>query len=110
MTNLPLDQNLVFDNEMTLTAPWSGVSQFLGTLQNNPVIMLIKNQSTVPVFFADNSGSTAGTTMVAGEEIVLDCRANHGNASNMGFGKGKSFFITGTGGTGAFKLGILYAK
>lgn len=110
MSNLSLDQNLAFDTEMTLTAPWTGVPQLLGVLQNKPVIMMLKNQSTVPVFFADNSASVAGTTMVAGEEIVLDCRANHGNASNMGFGIGASFFITGTAGTGSFKVSILYAK
>jgi hypothetical protein len=110
MSNLSLDQNLAFDTEMTLTAPWTGIPQFLGTLQNKPVIMLLKNLSTVPVFFSDNGTTTEGTTMIAGEEIVLDCRANNGTASNMGFGIGTSFFITGTAGAGSFKVSILYAK
>jgi hypothetical protein len=72
--------------------------------------MLIKNQSSVSVFFADNAGSTKGTTMLAGEEIVLDCRSNAGKAINMGFPIGTPFFVTGTNGTGAFRLSIFYAK
>ena len=112
MANLSLDQTLEFDTEMTVSAAFSGTPQLLGTLQNKPVMMLVKNQSTVSVFFADNTGSTKGTTMVAGEEFVLDCRGNHGTASNMGFAVGTSFFVTGTGGAvgGAFKVSILYAK
>lgn len=110
MTNQPQDQRLTFDIELSLTAPFTGVAQFLGNLTNEPVIMLIKNQSSVAVFFADNSGSTNGTTMVAGEEIVLDCRGNSGKAVNMGFPAGTPFFITGTAGTGSFKVSVLYAK
>lgn len=112
MSNLSLDQNLKFDDRMVLTAPWDGTPQYLGTLRNKPVLMMIKNQSDASVFFADNSGTTAGTTMVAGEEIILDCRANHGFASNMGFGIGTSFYITGeldSGGTDIFEISILYA-
>lgn len=110
MANQAFDQNLGFDTEMNVTAPFSGVAQLLGTLSNEPVVILFKNQSTVSVFVADNNGSTKGTTMVAGETFVLDCRANKGNAINMGFGIGTSFFVTGTGGTGAMKISILYAK
>ena len=113
MTNLPLDQKLAFDTEMTLTAPFTGAAQFLGTLANEPVILLVKNQSNVAVFFADNAGSTKGTTMVAGEEFVLDCRGNSGKAVNMGFPMGTAFYATGLTGfaaaTGGFKVSILYA-
>lgn len=110
MTNLALDQKLAFDTEMSIAAPFTGVAQLLGTLSNEPVVILFKNQSTVSTFLADNDGSTKGTTMVAGEEIILDCRANHGFASNMGFPIGTPFFVTATGGAGAFKVSILYAK
>lgn len=110
MSNLPLDQRLIFDTELSVTAPFTGVSQFLGTLPNEPVVLLIKNQSNVSVFFADNPGATMGTTMVAGEEIILDCRANHGKAVNMGFPIGTAFYVTGTAGAGSFKVSILYAK
>jgi hypothetical protein len=110
MTNLPLDQKLAFDTEMSVSAPFTGVPQLLGVLANEPVMILFKNQSTVPAFLADNDGSTKGTTMGASEEIILDCRANHGYASNMGFPICTPFFVTGTGGTGSFKVSIIYAK
>lgn len=110
MANQPLNQNLKFDTEMRVTAPFDSSSQLLGTLQNRPVIMFIKNQSTVDAFFSDNETDTIGMTMVPGESIVLDCRANHGNAVDMGFQIGTSFFVVGTGGTGDFVVSILYAK
>lgn len=105
MTNLPLDQKLKFDTEMTVAL--NGTTQLLGVLANQPVMMLIKNISTGSTFFADNPGSTAGTTMVAGEEIILDCRTNNGVAHNMGFPIGTPFYATGSSGT--FKVSILYA-
>lgn len=110
MTNLPLDQKLAFDTEMSVAAPFTSSAQLLGILANEPVLILFKNQSNVSVFLADNDGSTNGTTMVAGEEIIMDLRANHGIARNMGFPIGTPFFVTGTGGTGFFKVSILYAK
>lgn len=108
MSNQAYDQNLGFDTEMTATL--DGTTQLLGTLANKPVLMLFKNQSNSSVFLADNSGNTKGTTMVAGEVFVADCRANKGNAVNMGFPIGTSFFVTGTNGAGAFKISIIYAK
>lgn len=110
MSNTPYDQRLYFDTELSLAAPFTGVSQLVGTLSNEPVLILFKNQSTVSIFLADNNGSQKGTTMVSGEEIIMDCRANHGKAVNMGFPIGTSFFVTGTGGSGFVKISILYAK
>ena len=110
MANLPYDQKLKFDVELSFAAStFTGSAQLLGTLTNEPVILLIKNQTSVPVFFADNSGTTNGTTMVVGEEIVLDCRTNAGHAVNMGFPIGTNFFVTGATGTGNFKVSVLYA-
>jgi hypothetical protein len=109
MPNQANNQNLAFDAEMSVSSPLTGVPQLLGILKNKPVILLVKNQTTAVVFFADNSGSTNGTTMIAGEEFILDCRTNVGVASNMGFEPGTPFYITGSGGTGVFKVGILYA-
>ncbi len=112
MANLPFDQRLAFDTEFSITAPFTGVAQFLGILTNEPVIMLVKNQTNQTAFFADNDGSTKGTTMVAGEEIIFDCRGNNGTARNMGFPIGTSFFVTGSMGLGSglFKVSILYAR
>lgn len=110
MTNLPKDQRLAFDEELTLAAPFTGVAQLVGVLSNEPVIMFFRNQSTVSVFVADNPGATNGMTMVAGEEIVLDCRSNNGAAINMGFPIATAFYATGTGGAGALRISVLYAK
>lgn len=110
MTNLPTDQNLKFDTELTGDATaFNGTAQLLGILSNNPVIILAKNQSNQIVFFADNNGSTKGTTMLPGENFVLDCRGNSGKAMNMGFGAGTPLYVTGPVGTGNFKVSILYA-
>lgn len=109
MTNRAIDQNLRFDEELEVAGAFTGVPQFVGSLTNRAVLIMFKNQSTVSVFLADNNGSTNGTTMAAGEEIIMDCRANNGISSNMGFPAGTSFFITGTGGTGAFRISSLYA-
>src|SRR6185503_14103987 len=107
MTNLAQDQKLEFDTELTAAASaFTGTPQLLGQLTNVPVILLVKNQTNVSVFFADNSGTTKGTTMVAGEEFVLDCRGNNGTARNMGFPIGTPFYVTGAAGggnTGNFK-------
>lgn len=120
MANQPLNGNFSFDVELTRAAStFNGTSQqllFRGTatpaiLQNNPVMILIKNQTTVSIFFADNSGSTEGTTMIAGEHFVLDCRGNKGNAPNGSFPIGTAFFVTGVaGGAGSVNVSIIYAK
>lgn len=110
MTNLPTDQKLAFDTELTVAAStFVGTSLLVGTLTNNPVVLIFKNQTSVAVFLADNSGSTKGTTMAVGEEIIIDCRSNSGKASNMSFPVGTSFFATGAVGTGNFKISVLYA-
>src|SRR5580700_6319923 len=108
MANLPLDQKLKFDTELSLTLPQSATT-LIGTLTNEPVILMFKNQTTVTVFVSDNPGSTAGTTMLAGEEIIFDCRANNGTARNMGFPIGTSFYATATSGTGNVKISVIYA-
>jgi hypothetical protein len=115
MSNLPTDQKLAFDTELSQAgSALSGTPLLLGTLTNEPVILLVKNQTSVSVFFADNPGSTKGTTMASGEEFVLDCRSNNGTARNMGFPIGTPFYATQVSGTpgaatGAFKVSVLYA-
>lgn len=110
MTNLPTDQKLAFDTELSIAAStFTGTAQLVGQLTDNPVMILFKNQTSVPVFLADNSGSTKGTTMAIGEEIILDCRGNSGRASNMSFPIGTPFYVTGAAGTGAFKISVIYA-
>lgn len=110
MANLPTNQNLSFDTELTLTPADVTTPQLLGVLTNNPVILLVKNLTNQIAFFADNNGTTKGTTMSIGEEFVLDCRGNAGKAMNMGFGAGTAFYASfATTATGIFKVSVLYA-
>lgn len=111
MPNLPISQILTFDTELSLaSSSLTGSPVLIGTITNEPVILMIKNQTSQAVFISDTNSSTKGTTMAVGEEIVLDCRANNGKADNMGFPINTSFYATGTSGTGSIKISILYAK
>lgn len=56
------------------------------------------------------AGPSSGTTMIANEEIIFDCRANAGIASNMGFSVGTNFYATASAGTGSVRISVLYAK
>lgn len=109
MTNGIMDIKLAFDTELSLSAAsFTGSAVLVGTLTNNPIMILFKNQTSVPAFLSTGD-ATKGTTMAIGEEIILDCRANHGEAKNMTFPIGTSFFVTAAAGTGAFKISVLYA-
>ena len=104
-------QSAAFDVELTVTAPFTGVAQLLGILTNTPAILLVSNDSDTTAFFADNSGTTNGTTMVAGKQMVLDLNTNrYGTTDALTFNKGTKFYVTGSGGTGAFRVGVIYAK
>lgn len=48
--------------------------------------------------------------MIAGEEFVLDCRGNRGDAETFGFPIHCEFFVTASVGTGSFKVSVLAAK
>jgi hypothetical protein len=109
--NLPTFQKLKFDTELSLSgASFTGSPVLVGTLTNEPVIIMFKNQSSVAVLVSDENGSTKGTTMAIGEEIIIDCRANKGLAPNMGWPINTSFFLTASVGTGAFKISVIYAR
>lgn len=98
-----------FDTERSVSAPFSGSAQLLGTPLDFPaVIATFDNQSTVSVVVAANGINWK--TFVAGEAMVLDLRANHGNASTYVIDQNTQFTVTGTAGTGAFKLSINYAR
>lgn len=108
MTNMPFDQNFFFDVELSLAgASLTGTPVLVGTLTNYPAVIMFKNQTSVPIFLADNTGTTNGTTMAIGEEIIMDCRANHGSARNAGWAIGTSFFATGAAGTGNVKITVI---
>jgi len=110
MANQPFDQRLKFDVELSITDPDDPLPLLIGTLTNQPVMLMFKNQTDSSVFVSDEEDDEHGTTMVAGEEIIFDCRGNHGQASNLGFPVGTSFFATADGAVGDFKISVIYAK
>lgn len=111
MSNQPNDSNFFFDEELFLDTGFTGVPQLLGTLNNKPVILLVKNYTDSEIFVADQQNDTHGTTMQEGECFVLDCRANKGDAVNGSFPQGTSFFVTVPAiATGSIRIAIIYAK
>jgi hypothetical protein len=113
-SNLPNQGQSVWDTELRIAAStFTGSSQTIGTLTNVPVIMIITNDTNQTVFFADNTGSTKGKTMIAGERFVLDFRANNGLSAAFAFPIGTIFYATGAAGvgnTGSFYVSVIYAQ
>lgn len=98
-----------FDAERSVTGPFTGVAQNLGAPLEFPgLIATFDNQSTVTVAVGVNG--VTWKTFVAGEAMVLDLRANHGNAPTYAIDANTQFTVTGTAGTGSFRLSINYAR
>ena len=103
-------QRAVFDTERTVTAPFTGSFQTIGSaLTHNPVIIIFDNQSTVAVAISVD-GTNTWKTFTSGEALVLDMRGNKGIAPNFTIDKGTQFYGLGTAGTGLFSIAIIYAK
>jgi len=109
MTNPYIGARVVFDTERTVSGPFTGVAQNLGTpTTSSPVLMVIDNQSTVSVQFVVNG--VTWKTFSAGEALVLDLRANAAHAPTFVVDANTQFQIIGTAGSGIFSIAILYAK
>jgi hypothetical protein len=96
-----------FDLADELTAVMTGSSVVIGTLLFNPVIIIFDNQGSASVAISKNGGTTTWRTFPAGEALVLDLRAAHGNAPNGTFALGTTF--SGTGASGTFSISYIYA-
>lgn len=90
-----------------LTAVMSGSFIPIGTLTQEPVILIFDNQSTVAIAISTD-GSTTWRTFPAGEALVMDMRANHGIAANFTFRVGTTFY--GMGASGTFSISYVYAQ
>ncbi len=90
-----------------LIAAMSGSNVIIGTLVQNPVIIVFDNQSTTSVVLS--IGTVSWKTFAPGEALVLDLRGNHGIASNFTFDIGTSFFGNGAA-NGNFSISYVYAK
>jgi len=98
-----------FDTERTVTGPFTGIAQNLGTPLDFPaVIVIIDNQSSVAVQFVVNGA--VWKTFPAGEALVLDLRGNAAHAATFAADANTQFQVIGTGGAGIFSLAIVYAR
>lgn len=91
---------------------FTGFPENIGTpLENNPVIIIFDNQTTVYVSLYVND--ILWKTFAPGQALVEDMRANIGMASNYTFDVGTQFSTdTAPSGTpsGAFRISVQYAR
>lgn len=100
-----------FDAERSRAAPFSGSAQTVGSaLTVNPVVIVFDNQSTVSAAISIDGGSTTWKTFSAGQCFVLDLYANKGGEKTYTIPIGTQFTVTATGGTGSFRISIIYAR
>lgn len=103
-------QRAGFATELTGTTV-TGSTILIGTLTQNPVIIIFDNQGagSVAISVNDPTGATVWRTFPAGEALVLDLRAASGIAPNYTFDQGTTFFGTGVTGT-LFSISYIYAQ
>lgn len=104
-----LSQRASFAEEIQFDATtFTGAYQALDPLPQSPVILIIQNDTDVTVTLSQD-GVLDALTLVSGTKLVLDMRANHGNAANWAFSNGTTFSVKGAVGTGLFKISTIYA-
>lgn len=112
MSNPNTSQRVGFDTERALASTsFDGTYNFIGTaLTQNPVIIIFDNQTDVDVPISVD-GTNTWKTFTAGEALILDLRANHGNAPNYTIDKGTRFSTNAAVGTsGSIRISVVYAK
>ena len=98
-----------FDTERTVTAPFTGTAQNLGTpLEFPAVVAVFDNLSDVSVQVVINGNTWK--TFSAGEAMVLDLKANASHAPTFVIDANTQVQIIGTAGAGSFSLAIVYAR
>ena len=83
--------------------------QSMGTLTENPIMLIFDNQSSVAIAITNDITKT-WRTFPAGEGLVLDLRANHGLPSEFSFKKTTELFASSAVGTGNFSISYIYAR
>jgi hypothetical protein len=102
-----LNSACFFGTELSATMTGSAVS--IGTLTQNPVIMIFDNQGTasVAIYVNGTAAQNLWRTFPGGEALTLDMRNNHGLAANFTPPIGTTFY--GVGASGVFSISFVYA-
>lgn len=99
-------QRAGFPSELSASMTGSWVK--IGTLVQNPVMIIFDNQGTVSIAISIDGGVTTWRTFPAGEALTLDLRSQHGIAPNYTMDIGTTFY--GNGASGLFSVSYLYAQ
>lgn len=91
-----------------LTASMTGSFTTIGTLTQQPAIIIFDNQGTASVAISVDGGVTTWRTFPGGEALVLDLRGAQGKAPNFSFPAGTIF--SGNGASGTFSISYIYAS
>ena len=98
-------QRAGFPAELSATMTGSWVE--IGTLIQNPVVIVFDNQGTNSVAISIDGGTTTWRTFPSGEAIILDLRNQHAMAPNFTMDLGTTFY--GNGSSGTFSISYIYA-
>lgn len=86
-----------------LSAVMTGSFVTIGSLVENPTIIIFDNQGTAPVAISLDNGLTTWRTFPAGEALVLDVEV-----AGVSFSTGTTFY--GNGASGTFSISYVYAN
>lgn len=103
-----LSQRISFPAELSVAGAFSGSDQLLGVTTKESVLAIFDNQSTVSVALYING--VLWHTFSAGEGLVLDMNSNKGNAPVLPIPDNTRFSLIGTGGTGSFRISLVYKE
>lgn len=93
-----------------LSAVMTGSVVLIGTLTQNPVLIIFDNQGTASVAISvnDSTGGTVWRTFPSGEALVMDLRDKAHLAANFSADMGTTFY--GNGASGTFSISYIYAQ
>jgi hypothetical protein len=89
----------------TFTGSFQALS---GTIPGDTVQLIIQNDTNVTVTWSDD-GTTNGLSLIAGVRVILDMRANKGDADTFAFPANIQFYAKGAAGAGLFKIAPIRA-
>jgi hypothetical protein len=87
---------------------FTGSFQAVGIpLDVNPRMLIIQNDTSVSVTFTDSLTTGSAMELISKERLVLDLNANRNNTI-FSWPLGTQFYVSGSAGTGTFKISVIY--